>query len=99
MRPSHVGSGAVEDVLRRPLSPPCAATRDETRIQAMTTTTTAHPTPIDLLTIDEAAKALRISRRTLQQMLADGTVKAARFGRAVRIPADELRRVVRESQS
>lgn len=48
-----------------------------------------------LYRISEAAQLLKISRRTVQHMLAEGTLKAVRFGRAVRIPAEELHRVVR----
>ena len=55
--------------------------------------------PVLLYTIDESARALRISRRKLQQLLADGVLKAVRLGRTVRVPADELRRLAREHLS
>lgn len=46
-------------------------------------------TGFHLLTPDEAAKALRISVRTLRDMTDAGEVPSVRFGRAVRYdPAD-----------
>jgi excisionase family DNA binding protein len=47
-----------------------------------------------LLTIAEVAAALRMSEKSVQRRIKDGTIrKASLGGRAVRISADELRRL------
>ena len=51
------------------------------------------PSPV-LLTIAETAAALRMSEKSVQRRIKDGTIrKASLGGRAVRISADELRRL------
>ena len=45
----------------------------------------------------EAAASLGICERSVWQAIKDGRLKAARLGRSVRIPADELDRFVREA--
>jgi excisionase family DNA binding protein len=50
----------------------------------------------NLLTVEEAAEALRCSVRTLQRRISSGELRAYRDGRIVRVPTDELRRYVRE---
>lgn len=52
--------------------------------------------PSPLLTLPEAAEALRCSVRTLQRRIADGEIRAFRDGRIVRVPASELRRYVEQ---
>lgn len=47
----------------------------------------------------EAAAALGICERSVWQAIKDGKLKAARFGRSVRIHRDELERFVREAES
>ena len=49
-----------------------------------------------LLRLDEAARALGVSRATLYRLIAAGRLRAVRVGRATRIPARELERFVRE---
>lgn len=45
-------------------------------------------------TIDEAARRLTVSRRTLQQMIADGNLRVAKLGRRVVVPEAEILRVL-----
>jgi excisionase family DNA binding protein len=50
-----------------------------------------------LLTIGEVAAALRVSQKTVQRRIKDGSIrKVAMGGRSVRIPSDELRRLSRQ---
>jgi excisionase family DNA binding protein len=50
-----------------------------------------------LLTIGEVAAALRVSQKTVQRRISDGTIrKVAMGGRSVRIPSDELLRLSRQ---
>lgn len=53
-----------------------------------------HPTPDvsnDLVTVAEAARALRITERTVRGWIADGTVPAYRIGdKAIRIKRPDL---------
>ena len=43
------------------------------------------------LTIAEACARFRLSRRTLTSAISDGRLRAARFGRAVRLDVADLR--------
>lgn len=53
--------------------------------------TQAQPaTPAELLTIEETARKLKCSEKTIRNMIADGRLKAIRRGRVVRIPESEL---------
>ena len=47
-----------------------------------------------LLKPTEAADALGVSRSTLYELVADGTVPSIRLGRSVRVPAAPLREFV-----
>ena len=47
-----------------------------------------------LLTVDEAAEALAVSRSTIYRLLKSGDLVATRIGTAVRIPESSLRRFV-----
>ena len=47
-----------------------------------------------LLTIDETAKALAVSRSTIYRLLKSGDLVATRIGTAIRIPESSLRRFV-----
>ena len=47
-----------------------------------------------LLTVDEAAEALAVSRSTIYRLLKSGDLVATRIGTAVRIPEQALRRFV-----
>lgn len=49
------------------------------------------------LTIVEVARELRISRRTAERRVADGTLHSVRVGRLVRVPASELDRLRAEA--
>jgi excisionase family DNA binding protein len=46
-----------------------------------------------LVTVAEAAKELRVSQRSMRRWIALGQVRSVRFGRAVRLPRSELRRL------
>lgn len=50
----------------------------------------ADPTP-RLLTIGEACERFRLSRRFIDGAIRRGALRAARFGRAVRLDVDDLR--------
>jgi excisionase family DNA binding protein len=52
--------------------------------------------PPSLLTVAEAARALRISQRQLRRLIAAGQVAVVRFGRAVRIARGEVERLAME---
>lgn len=43
-----------------------------------------------LLTVDQAAKALSVSRATVWRLVAAGRLEAVHIGRSVRIPAEAL---------
>ena len=47
-----------------------------------------------LLTVDETAEALAVSRSTIYRLLKSGDLVATRIGTAVRIPESSLRRFV-----
>ena len=47
-----------------------------------------------LLTVDEVAEALALSRSTIYRLLKSGDLVATRIGTAVRIPEQALRRFV-----
>lgn len=55
-------------------------------------TSEAHP-PL-LLTMREAAAALRIGRSTVYELVAAGDLEVVHIGRSARVPVDELRRFV-----
>jgi excisionase family DNA binding protein len=50
-----------------------------------------------LLRPTEAADALGVSRSTIYELVADGTVPSMRLGRSVRVPAESLREWVLKS--
>lgn len=45
------------------------------------------------LTVDEAAAELRVSRAHAYNLVNDGTIRAVRLGRTIRIPVAEIRRL------
>jgi len=47
-----------------------------------------------LLTVEEAAKVMRISRTGAYNAVAEGAVPVIRIGRAIRIPRDRLAEVL-----
>jgi excisionase family DNA binding protein len=47
-----------------------------------------------LLTLDEAAEILRLSRRTLENWIRQGKLTPIRFGRNVRIERSEVERLL-----
>jgi excisionase family DNA binding protein len=49
-----------------------------------------------LLTPLEAAESLRIGRSKIYALLASGVLRTVRVGHSLRVPADELRKWVRE---
>lgn len=44
-----------------------------------------------LLTVEDAARALALGRTTVYQLLADGSLRSVKIGRARRVPRDALR--------
>ena len=52
-----------------------------------------------VLTIEQAAEQLSVSRTTVYQLIRSGAIKPVRFGTSVRIAFDELRRFVKERQA
>jgi len=52
------------------------------------------PPNVTALRPERAAKALDVSRRTIDRMIARGELAAIRIGKAVRIPLSELERLV-----
>lgn len=42
---------------------------------------------------EEVAAIFRVSKMTVYRMVADGSIKAAKFGRSFRIPAAEVARL------
>jgi excisionase family DNA binding protein len=46
-----------------------------------------------LVTLDEAARMLGISRMTLFKLVVAGELRVRRFGRAVRVPISEVKRL------
>lgn len=50
--------------------------------------------PTQLLTIAEVAARLRLSRRTVEQLIHDGELRTVRFGRAVRITERALAQLI-----
>jgi excisionase family DNA binding protein len=52
-----------------------------------------------LLTIEEAAKALRIGRTMMFKLLAEGALPSVYIGRARRISLDAIRSYVKQNES
>lgn len=50
--------------------------------------------PARTLTAADLAAALQVSVRTVRRMIAAGEVRVIRFGRSVRVPADEAARLL-----
>lgn len=46
--------------------------------------------PEPLLTLDEAARLLAVSRRTVERLVDAGRIRPVRIGRSVRVTAREL---------
>jgi excisionase family DNA binding protein len=54
------------------------------------TTTAAATSDREMLTVKEAADALRVNVKTIHKLLASGDLPHLRFGRVIRIPARVL---------
>lgn len=56
-----------------------------------------HDGHMDALTVTyaDAAQALRVSRRTINRLVADGTLVPAQIGGSKRIPVEQLRRIAK----
>ena len=70
------------------------ATRRTTEILMSRSSSSPLPAPEDTpaaLTIAEACLRFRLSRRTLTNAIREGRLRAARFGRAVRLDVRDLR--------
>ena len=50
---------------------------------------------IRTLNVEEVAQALRVARRTVYALLAEGALPVVRIGRAYRVDVEALRRFVR----
>jgi excisionase family DNA binding protein len=75
---------------RRPTHP------DATPVRVWTEEPERCPEPV-LMTIGEVAAALRVSEKTVQRRIRDGTIRTvAMGGRLVRISSDELLRLSRQ---
>ena len=55
---------------------------------------TAPARPTRTLTAADLAAALQVSVRTVRRMIAAGEVRVIRFGRSVRVPAEEAARLL-----
>jgi excisionase family DNA binding protein len=44
----------------------------------------------EVLTLDEAAERMRVSRRTVERLIAEGRIRPVRIGRSVRVTDREL---------
>ena len=53
----------------------------------------------NLISIYEAGERLRLSRSTINRMLDRGDMRRVRFGRTVRIPADDVDQLVERNRS
>lgn len=65
-------------------------------IEALKADRTAQPQVDAPRSVKDAAKYLGVSDRHLSRLVKEGKVKAARFGRRLLIPADEVARLARE---
>lgn len=52
--------------------------------------------PLELLTIDEASRLIKRSRRSLHQDIAAGELRAVKLGTSTRIPRVEIERYLAE---
>ncbi len=50
-----------------------------------------------LLTIDETAEQLKVCRKTIYNLFSAGELRRVRIGRAVRVPADDVRALIERS--
>lgn len=54
--------------------------------------------PAEFYTTDELAEYLKLSEQTIRLWIRQGKVKSFKFGRAHRIPVEEVHRLLREAQ-
>lgn len=54
--------------------------------------------PAEFYTTEELAEYLKLSEQTIRLWIRSGKVKSYKFGRAHRIPIDEVRRLLDEAQ-
>lgn len=52
-----------------------------------------------VLTITEAAETLRVSRRTVYELLARGELRRVKLGKCARIPYDDVRSLIERNAS
>jgi excisionase family DNA binding protein len=55
--------------------------------------------PVQLLTLDQVAERLAVSRRTVQRLIDGRELRAVRFGRSVRVTERELAAFVRAREA
>lgn len=53
---------------------------------------------MEILTVAEVARMLRVSTVTIRRRIADGSLKAVRVGRAVRLSSDAIDRLLRPAE-
>lgn len=95
----HTDNNAGE---RRPSAPDPALERWRARLKptpakASLTGTTVEQRPERPRTVSEAAEELGLSVHTIRAWVASRRIGHLRLGRAIRIPAAEIRRVIEES--
>ena len=60
--------------------------------------TTPPPSKLTMLTVAEAAEVSRMSQRWIRNQIRDGLLRPHRFGRSVRIDAQDLERFIKSMQ-
>jgi excisionase family DNA binding protein len=54
--------------------------------------------PDEFYTTEELAEYLKLSEQTIRSWIRQGKVKSLKFGRAHRIPAEEVQRLLKEAR-
>jgi excisionase family DNA binding protein len=54
--------------------------------------------PVEFYTTEELAEYLKLSEQTIRLWIRQGKVKSFKFGRAHRIPVDEVQRLLADAQ-
>lgn len=60
--------------------------------------TQGQATAVEVYTVREVANILKVSTKTVRDWIRKGRLKAVRIGRILRVPEDELRRLLFESE-
>lgn len=78
---------------------PTSASLRDGRVDPDAPSSGSFPTPQGLLTIDEAAYALRVSPRTVRRQIAAGALTPVRIGRLIRIAPEDLDHFIADGKS